>query len=172
MLGTEPQLRGLGGWLILLAIALISMPGNLALHIHDMQQVWSQPEILAYTNPGDVDFDPRWRTLGWIETTGHAIAIIPAVFLVILFFFKHKSFPIISSVFASFLILVTGARLYLVMSIPTVAPEYRSAITAPSIASLGAMSAWIAYMFRSERVRLTFTRRFYFTPFFPFFTAA
>ncbi len=39
-------------------------------------------------------------------------------------------------------------------------------------AMLGSTALWTGYLWYSRRAKLTFIRRFYFSPFFPFFSIA
>jgi hypothetical protein len=169
---TEQELRGLGGWLILLAIGLIAIPGGLLSHGQQMGQQFQQPGIEPFVTPGTAAYDPRWQMLFTIETTAHGIAVIPALLIIILFFFKHRFFPVGFLMLAAYLMLLTFVRFFLVVSTSTIAQTYQSPIVLQSLFSLLVPGVWMAYILRSRRVRLTFIHRIYARPYFPFFTIA
>lgn len=167
---SEQELRGLGGWLILLAIALMGLPGHLHMHAEQMAQQFNIPGIREFITPENAAYDPRWKTLFMIETSAHTLAIIPAVFLILLFVFRHRLFPGLFSSLASYFMLLAAVRCYLVLSTPTIARSYQSPIVIQTALTLVVFGAWIVYAFRSRRVRLTFTRQLFFRPYFPFLT--
>ena len=169
---TDQELQGLRGWLILLAIGLIGMPGNLISYTQKISEQFHQPGIAAFITAGTSTYDPRWQMLFIVETSAHDLALIPAILLIFLFIFKHRSFPIVFSTFAGYLMVLTITKYYLIVSTPTLTRNYQSPILAQTSMSLIMFSIWIAYIFRSRRVRLTFTRQFYLRPYFPFFTTA
>ena len=162
---TEEQLRGIGGWLILMALAIVSMPSTLLMAYEKAAHLFEMPVLRAH-----MAADLNWQALAFVETAGNGIAILPSVILIFLFFFKHRWFSMAFSFFAAYLVTVHLTQSYLVYAIPTISPTFRVSILLRSIYATVALTAWVTYVFRSRRVRLTFTRRFYFTPSFPFFS--
>jgi len=169
---TDQELRGLGGWLIWLAIILIGTPGNLSSHAEKAERVFHAPAMAALITPGTATYDPRWQTLVTIETSVTKWAVMPSLMLILLFFLKHRYFPMGFSLFACFMMALAIIRAYLVFSTPSTSDAYRNSVAGPTIVTLAFLAAWTTYLFRSRRVRLTFTRRVYPKPFFPFFTIA
>jgi hypothetical protein len=172
MAKTDQELQGLGGWLILLALVLLGMPGNFSAHVTNARRAFETPEARALMAPGSPTYDPRWQVLRTVETSATAVAIVPAIVLIVLFFVRHRSFAIAFSLLAIYIISLGFLRVFLVFSTPSSSEAYRNSVLQPSILSTAFLIAWIAYVFRSRRVRLTFTRRFYPQPYFPYFTVA
>jgi len=168
----DQELRGLGGWLIVLAVFLMGVPWNLFSHAEKAGRVFATPEMKAITTPGTPSYDPRWQMLSTVETSATAVATVPAILLIVLFFLRHRSFAMAFSLFACYIISLGGVRVYLVFSTPSASEAYRNAVLQPSILSTAFLVVWITYVFRSRRVRLTFTRQFHQWPFFPFFTVS
>lgn len=166
---TDQELCGIGGWLILLAVAVVGMPGNLLRHSEWAGKVYAAPAMQRFLLQGSPDFDPRWQAVSFIDTVGFGVAVIPAAILAVFFFLKLNSFPAFFTIFACVLSSLIAVRLYYVLIIPSVSPSFRTATIYSSAMSLLVLMAWIAYIFRSRRVRLTFTRHVFFSPFFPFF---
>jgi hypothetical protein len=166
---TDQELRGIGGWLILLAFVVIALPGNLLRHSEQAARLFRSPSAQPFLTSGSPYFDAHWQALALIETAGFGCAFVPAVALIPLFFFKHRYFPTAFSMFGCYLAALAAAQLYCALIIPTMSLEFRGAVVTTSIASMAGVSIWIAYVFRSRRVRLTFTRSVYPSPSFPYF---
>ena len=163
---SDAELRGIGGWLILLAIGIITMPGGLLKNC-GMPRAPSKSPILQ----GYVTSDSRWHALEIIQTAGNGIAVLPALFLIPLFFCKHRFFPTAFATLAAWLTATRLVEAYLVIAIPTTSPAYRAEVLSSAFASPIILVIWTTYLFRSKRARLTFTRQFFLTPCFPFFSA-
>jgi hypothetical protein len=172
MLETEEQLRGIGGWLILLAINIVLLPMSLVSHVAQAAQLFTKPAILARITPGSSLYDAHWQALHVVESGGYGILILPTVALIALFFFRHRFFPVVCSAIMLCLVGLASTGVYLVFTIPTTTAFYRSTVTTSSVVRVVGCGLWIAYLWRSRRVRLTFVRECYPSPFFPFFTVA
>ena len=151
---TEQQLRGIGGWLIPFAICLVVLPINLLSAYAKAVHVFEFPAFQAH-----VSADPSWKALSFLETTAVAIAALLSIILIFLFFLKNPAFPAAYSLFVGLLIAKAIIHTYLVFSIPVTTQAFRNGILLRAVQTSLFWGAWCAYMLRSRRVRLTFTRR-------------
>ncbi len=172
MLKSDQELQGIGGWLILLALALISAPVKLFDYSNMMASQFNEPSVLALTTQGSPSYDARWMALRLIETAGYGLGAIGVVLLIGLFFSKHRFFPLAFTLYAGWMVALNLTSYYLVQSTPAISERYGGNDPVAIAALLGSTALWTSYLWYSRRAKLTFVRRFYFSPFFPFFSAA
>ncbi len=172
MLKTDQELQGIGGWLILLALGILSAPVKLFDYSSMMASQFNEPAILALTTQGSPSYDARWMALRLIETAGYGLGGIGAVLLIALFFSRHRFFPLAFTLYAGWMVALNLTSYYLVQTTPAISERYGGNDTVAMAALLGSTALWTGYLWYSRRAKLTFVRRFYFSPFFPFFSIA
>jgi Protein of unknown function (DUF2569) len=155
MIESEP--RGLGGWLILVAIGLVLTAGQaLLLLFGTFLPIFTDGRWEALTTKGISTYHPLWGPLLLFEVTGNVLLGIAAVTALVLFFRKSAVFPAFMIGFypfaAMFLLIdvVAGTR------IPAVASADDPGSARGLLRSLIACAIWIPYMRKSVRVRNTF----------------
>jgi len=140
------NLKGIGGWLVLVAIGVIAGP------IHALNNFSEYPSLIAGENFQLIDFS--FKAFVWSEAVFFALMILVTVYVAFLFFKKRREFP---SWFVGTLTAYIAFTLFDAVYAAWLMPEM------PISDSLGIIfgqmiqaAIWIPYMFKSERVRLTF----------------
>ena len=155
MIESEP--RGLGGWLILVAIGLALTAGRAFLLVFGtFLPIFTGGQWEMLTTKGSPAYHPFWAPLLLFEVTGNALLGVAAIAGLVLFFRK-------SAAFATFMIglFLFGAMFLLIdvvagTQIPAVSSTDDSGGARDLVRSLVACAIWIPYMRKSQRVRNTF----------------
>jgi hypothetical protein len=153
----EPDLAGIGGWLILVAIGVTVTPFRLlvtSFTVHGRffdQSVW---EVL--TTPGSESYHAGLGALLLVEIVCNLLLVVAATWQVFLFYRRKRLFPklyIATLVFS--LVLMIGDGWAADQIVKSTAPDnnYKDIYTLLLQAFI-----WIPYMLTSRRVRQTFTR--------------
>ena len=152
------NLNGLGGWLILPCFGLIVGPIRLVATMGKSMSAFSLWKWHALTTSGSPSYNPLWEPLLTFELLGQISILILDIFVLVLFFQKHRLFP---RWFIVFLILnavfvlgdMTGMH-FLGISSPESAGRHLQNI----MGVVFGCGIWIPYMCVSERVKATFVR--------------
>ena len=131
-----------------------------------MASRFNEPTILALTTQGSPSYDARWMALRLIETAGYGLGWIGAVLLIGLFFSRHRFFPLAFTLYAGWMVALNLTSYYLVQSTPAISERHGGSDVVALGAMLGSTALWTGYLWYSRRAKLTFIRRFYFSPFF------
>ncbi len=147
-LDADRHLEGIGGWLILIALGLITSPvvnGGTLMSIH----------IPMLTNPSYQPFfekNPAIHTLILFEAGSNLCAIALTLAMNYLFFTKKKSFPTYMVLLMVFNFLITlGDTVAAAILMPDQFRGYTSILRATLSAVI-----WIPYLVFSRRVKVTF----------------
>lgn len=153
------ELKGLGGWLILVGIGLILSVVIIPVGLYPLFEILD-PELwssLAEFQPET--FNPTMRLVVYAELLANALLFMACLYLIFLFFKKHYLFPrcfIAIQVTVVVMILVDSYVISLfnpdmpALDLDTLKSFSRSSIMA---------AIWISYMLKSERVKLTFVEK-------------
>ncbi|MDR3456229.1 MAG: DUF3857 domain-containing protein [Verrucomicrobiae bacterium] len=156
----DPQLVGLGGWLILVGISLFVGPLRIISLIIRYSNSFSGYTWQALTTPGGTGYSPVWAPLLCFELLGQMTLFALAVFALVLFFQKRRAFP------KWFIILIVANAVFSMVDVAAVHGLIKSPPSAGASTSeqraffqiLIGLCIWIPYMCISKRVRATFTR--------------
>ncbi len=155
--GHDSEPRGLGGWLILVAIGLTIAPLLLALELIQVNiQIFTAGYWSVLTDPSSEAYHPLWAPLFVFESIGNLVLIAVAAAGMVLFFRRSSAFP---KLMVSYYLGGLGF-----IALDLLASNFILAVAAiDDVASLGAVIQsiticviWIPYMYRSRRVRNTF----------------
>ncbi|MGH7972539.1 MAG: DUF2569 domain-containing protein, partial [Limisphaerales bacterium] len=151
----HPELGGLGGWLILVAINLIFTPLRVVYYLAHSLKSFSPVAWHALTSPGGMAYNAAWGPLLTLELLGEMTVLTLSIFALVLFFQKRRAFPrwfIGLLVFNGTFVLadVFGAGL-----VKNLDPEHVSKTVLQVVVASG---IWIPYMLRSRRVKATFVQ--------------
>ena len=151
--------QGLGGWLILVAIHLVSTPIRFWTYlVHVFLPLFASGRWEAFTTPGGVYYHPLQGPLMIAELSVNTITAVFAVVLLIFFFSKKSFFPMLMIVYLASNAVLLGADLTLSHQIPPIASQH-SPVGFRELAQATAWCAiWIPYMLVSKRVKATFTK--------------
>ena len=155
MTSTEP--RGLGGWLILVAIGLIVTPLRLVyLLVGTYTPIFANGKWAALTSESGAAYHPLWRPVLLLEIIGNAALAIAAVIGLVLFFRRSVLFPRFMIGFYVFGALFLMTDFVLSRRIPAVASSGDPSGGRDLARSIVTCAIWVPYMLKSRRVHKTF----------------
>jgi uncharacterized membrane protein len=156
----DAHLRGIGGWLLLAALAVITNPLRVAKQLWELLPVFSHASWVSLTTVGGEAYSALWAPLLLFELFAELALLVFAVLMAVLFFRKRSNLPKvwISYCLASVCLMFFDA--YLTSLLPANAGvETTASETAAMFRMVIVNIAWAAYFARSRRVRATFVER-------------
>jgi hypothetical protein len=154
----DEEPRGLGGWLILVAIGLVITAVRTGyLVMRDFLPLVTGGGWTALTDPASEAYHPLWGPLLVFEFVGSSAIIAVAVIGLLFFFQRARAFPnVMIGLYLGGLGFVIADYLVSEM-IPAVADMGDTEALREIGRSATASLIWVPYMLRSRRVRNTFT---------------
>lgn len=147
--------RGLGGWLVLVGIGVTVSPFIILATLAKSLSTYAASSWAQLTTPGASSYHPAWAPVLILELITNIGLIVFAVALAWTFYRRKSVFP----------------ALFVILTCTSVLVRWLDALVASSIAEPNGLEAagwgvgprnllvaliWVAYMFRSQRVRNTF----------------
>ena len=153
--------RGLGGWLILVAIGLFISPIRLAVTMmNDLLPIFQLEGYWDFlTTPESEVYHRLWGPLIVFEIIGNAFFIICSIILIFLFFTKSHRFPTLMIVFIASNFLFVISDFFLADLIPAVASEDDGEFVKEVFKTITSAMIWIPYLLSSKRVKNTFVKQ-------------
>jgi hypothetical protein len=148
--------RGIGGWLLLVALGLVAQPFRL---VSTMAQTYAPLDADTWrqlTTPGMQAYHPMWGPLLTFEIAGNIVLVIGSVVLLFLFFAKKRIFPRAVVMFMVASLIFLAADELLGNMIPDITSDHKSITEIIRYALTAAI--WIPYFLTSKRVKATFVR--------------
>jgi hypothetical protein len=152
----QPQLQGLGGWLILVGIGVIVAPFRILFTIHQSASAYGLDQWQALTGPGSDSYHPLWAPVLIFEIVSNLTLFVTSLLSMILFFKKKRIFPKAFIVFMSASAAFLALDLVAAYAIPAARQEIDSSSHREVTRSLFALLIWGSYMVKSKRVKATF----------------
>ena len=153
----QPQLTGIGGWLILPMLGLIVTVIGHAIGLFTVYlPIYNSEQWGLLTEPSSEYYHPLWGPVLIFETFGIAFIGIFAAFLLVLFFKCKKSLPKLIIIYYIISILFELVDLILASQFPSTAGIDMSPKS--FIRSLIVGLIWISYFCVSRRVKNTFVK--------------
>jgi len=149
--------EGIGGWLILVAIALIRAPIAFCITLfRNVFPLLRHDAWVALTTKDSDAYHRLWAPVILSELVVNVIFLALALFALVLFFRRKQLFPkfMIGFLLANLIWQISLALVY--RQIPAMAEE--SLFDAETIGQIIGCLIWIPYFLVSKRVRATFTR--------------
>lgn len=152
----QKELKGIGGWLYLVAFGVIVAPLRLAVEYYPMLIDYFTGGYEITTNPNSKAYVPHLELLLGMEMVANAFMLLLTLVLVVLFFSKHRWFPRV------FIFLCVFTPLFLIadaMAVQMVMPSievYDTTLVREIARSVIYSLIWIPYMLVSKRVKNTF----------------
>ncbi|MDX9892937.1 MAG: DUF2569 family protein [Patescibacteria group bacterium] len=153
--------QGLGGWLILVGLGLISAPLMIGWALYQdflplvlESQVWQ-----TLTSPGSLIYSSLWKPTLMMEVTVNIIFFVWTIYLLVLFFRKSAHFPKLYIIFLAVNLLFLMIDDILLFQIRRQLPILGQTVGEQKFSSLSAVLPtviWIPYMLNSKRVKQTF----------------
>lgn len=151
------ELKGLGGWLILVGIGVVVAPIRLlAFSIPTFKPIFEDGTWEALTTVGSKAYDPLWAPLLIGEISFNAIMIVATLCLIFLFFSKHYFFPKLYIGIAVVSLIFIPFDAWLVTRIFPSEPMFDPDTTREFMRALIGTLIWVPYMLVSKRVKATF----------------
>lgn len=151
------ELKGLGGWLILVGIGVVLSPIRLlSTLVPTFKPVFEDGTWEALTTEGSDAYAPYFGSLLVGEMVFNTIMVAASIYLIYLFFSKHYLFPklYIGIVAASLIFIPLDA--WVVTLVFPGEPMFDPDTTKEFMRSLIVGVIWVPYMLLSKRVKVTF----------------
>lgn len=154
---TSEAPKGIGGWLILVAIGIVVAPFKILFILSTVHVPIFRDGTLEYlTNPENDAYHPFWAPYIYGEVLTNGLILIASIYLIYLFFTKDHRFPptyIFLQVFGLVFVIVDSALIKVVLpSEPVFDPETVGYLFGSTIS----LAIWVPYMLLSKRVKATF----------------
>ena len=156
----QKDLRGLGGWLVLVGIGTVLSPIRILLTmLSDYPPIFRDGAWEVLTTEGFEAYDPLWAPLLVGEIAINGLLVVAGVWLIYLFFSKHPLFPkafiTLSLFYPVFLLVDAWAFTLIVPEEPLFDAEGRKEL----FRALINCAVWVPYMLVSKRVKATFIEK-------------
>ncbi|WP_370652609.1 DUF2569 domain-containing protein [Sediminibacterium sp.] len=151
------ELKGLGGWLILVGVGVVLSPIRLlVIYIPYYKSIFEDGRWEAFTTVGSEAYIPYFGAMLIGEITFNSIMVVVLIYLIFLFFSKHHLFPkIFIGIFVASIIFIFLDALLVTMVFPDESIFDPKTTIALMQALIGCL-IWVPYMLVSKRVRATF----------------
>jgi len=148
--------KGLGGWLILVAIGVIFSPLRIIAELNIYLEIFNDGTWEALTLQSSEFYNPLFGVIVCFEIIGNCALVIAYIYLIFLFFKEKQNFPkiYIITILANTAFILIDA-LFCKVVFPT-EPMFDAETTKMVVQSVVACAIWIPYMRMSVRVKNTF----------------
>lgn len=154
---SDKRWSGIGGWLLLLAVALVLRPVMYGFSLMRVVNAMSFDHWSQLTTYGSHAYNALWAPLLLLELA-HALGQFVFSLLLLLLFFRHRSnFPRLALV-----AMVIGVVVHIVdASLGSLIPAIKSTSqdSARLVEGIIGTAIWSAYLLQSRRVKATFVQR-------------
>lgn len=154
---TSTQLKGLGGWLILVGFGLIIGPIRLINILNTNYKPYFNTDLLErLINPSSSSYIPNFVYLFYAELIAIVFLILLSFYLLFLFFTKKKNFPKNYIFISLFVILYIPVDAFIASTIMPNEKVVDGELIKSFFQTLISGAIWIPYMMKSKRVKNTF----------------
>lgn len=156
----EPELKGLGGWLILVGFGrVVSILQSIFMMFTLFIPFFTSGALEELASPISQAYSPLWIPVSYFELSGNLIVLGLHIALAVLFFMKKRLFPklfIGTYAFLSVFSIIDALILEYIQS--TMAYDLNLDTATTIITPLIVAAIWIPYMLKSVRVKNTFVQ--------------
>ncbi len=153
----KDDLKGLGGWLILVGIGIVLAPFRLAYEFGPMYySIFTDGTFEILTTAGTEAYHSLWGPLLIGEALCNSLLVLASVYLVYLFFTKHYLFPKVYIAIIAFSLFFIPLDAWVGSFVIIDEPMFDPATTKEFVRTLGSAVIWVPYMLVSKRVKATF----------------
>jgi len=155
----QPPYGKIRGWLLLVAVGVLASPLRLADFLYEdllpafQKEVWS-----LLTTPGSQAYHPFNGPVLLFELVGNLMLLLYALWLVILFFKRHRWLPVQAVSFLSLALLFYVADYLASHQIPAVASQQETESKLDLLGAVLVCAILVPYFLLSKRVKETFLR--------------
>ncbi|MES2820995.1 MAG: DUF2569 domain-containing protein [Pseudomonadota bacterium] len=151
------ELKGLGGWLILVGIGVVVSPFRLAYAYGPLYySIFTDGTFQVLTNSASEAYHPLWGPLLVAEALYNSLIVLASVYLIYLFFSKHYLFPRLYITIVGVSLVFIPLDAWLGSFVITDEPMFDPATAQEFFRTLISGVIWIPYMLLSKRVKATF----------------
>ena len=150
------KLAGLGGWLILVGVAVCIRPLLVLRTMLEAGSSYSATFWANHTAPGGVNYHPLWAPILLYELVANLVVLVLGSWLVIEFFRRRRWFPPLFILVAAASLVLDLVDVLIANGIPAVQAKGTSWL--PQGRALAWTLIWSLYMLKSQRVRSTFIK--------------
>ena len=154
----DDALRGLGGWLVPVAIGLFARPVMSVVNLVRLAPVLTAGTWGGLTDPSGAAYHPLWAPVLLFEVAANVAFAVASVLLIVFYFQKRRPFP------RAFVTLLAAQVVFTFVDLAgtgiVASDEAGSSVDRIRLAVSTLVSGvlWITYLLRSRRVKLTFVR--------------
>lgn len=154
---TKKDLKGLGGWLILVGIGIVVAPFRLIYEYGPMYySIFTDGSFDVLTTPGSEIYNSLWAPLLIGEALYNSLLVLASIYLIYLFFSKHYLFPKIYIAIVTFSLFFIPLDAWVGSLVIIDEAMFDPATTKEFVRALVSAVIWIPYMLVSKRVKATF----------------
>jgi len=151
--------RGIGGWLILVAIGVTIAPFKTAIEaVLAFKPIFAEGTWASLTTAGSALYHPGWKILLSSEIINNTILVCAYGALAVLFYKKHWLFPRLFIALQVISLLGTFVDAWALSMIMPDEPIFDAETFKAVSRSVLSCFIWIPYMLVSKRVKATFVR--------------
>jgi hypothetical protein len=151
------ELKGLGGWLILVGIGVVVGPSRLAYGYGPIYySIFTDGTFEILTTAGTEAYHPLWGPFLIGEAICNSFIVLASVYLIYLFFTKHYLFPKVYIAIVAISLIFIPLDAWLGSFVLINEPMFDPATTKEFARTLVNAVIWVPYMLVSKRVALTF----------------
>lgn len=156
----ENELKGLGGWLILVGIGVVIFPIRLLMTTVSIYvPIFQDGTWEALTDAGSETYHPFWAPLLISEVAYNSIMVLVSLYLIYLFFSKHYLFPKVYIAIVGASIVFIPLDAWLVTKVLPGEPMFDPETSKEFMRVLIGGLIWVPYMLISKRVKATFVEK-------------
>lgn len=153
------ELKGLGGWLILVGLGVVVKPIRLlATFIPTYKPIFENGAWETLTTVGSVAYNPLWAPLLIGEIAYNTLMFAASLYLIYLFFSKHYLFPKLYIGIVTLSLLFIPLDAWVVTEILPDEPMFDTGTTREFMRTFIWAVIWVPYLLVSQRVKVTFVR--------------
>ncbi len=155
----EPDLRGIGGWLILVAISLVVNIGRMIwMNTQTLPPVLNLQVWLPLTTPGQPNYHPLFAPTLLGEAAANLLIAMAFLLAAYLFVTRRRRFPQVMIFILASNIVIMIADAVAAHQLPGIEQKDRFEAIAGAFKGVATAALWIPYYLVSKRVKATFVR--------------
>lgn len=151
------ELRGLGGWLVLVGIGLFISVIRLSYNVLAVYYpIFANGTFTAVTTQGSPLYNPLWAPILISETVVNVLLTATYAYLVYLFLRKHYVFPKVYIATVVFSVIFIPLDAWICSFVLVNQPLFDDNTLKEMVRALFGLFIWVPYMLVSKRVQATF----------------
>ena len=155
------ELKGLGGWLILICFSILITPPSIIFQVVPTYiEIFTEGTWQNIINADSLNYSPSLATVIIIEIIYNSIMVLVSAILLYLFIAKNSLFPWVYIVWYGSSLIFIPLDAWLISIILPNEPMFDPETLKDYFREIVGVSVWIPYMLKSKRVKATFVETF------------